>query len=294
MSDKLGNACDDFLKATSILSHQYGVPKVQRQQDFTSWSHIHHLEKQYYTAYKDLTHKLNRLMYLTKLKEIANLSDTSHQVDQIKEAMDVEDMEELHQFLQLQNDVIKTESLLGRFLLMSSPVLKAINQANLNTSETRILENLGVLYNDDGLVFKLQDIEHKRRSQESQAQENPFEVIYTEVKPLMDEVEQLDSQFKELQAKYISQKESQVEENEEARKQYQELVQRWHKLDRLCLLLILLITSLPYSWLGDELLMNIMLDLNSIRDKLSKYQFVVNKDNLEDFSTKELLSLEFE
>lgn len=294
MSDKLGEACNDFLGATSILSHQYGIPKIQQQQDFTSWAHIHDLEKQYYTAYQNLTHKLNRLMYLTKLREVANLKDTSLQIDQIKRAMDIDNLDELYQFLQLQNSLVKTDSLLNRFLLMSAPILRAINQANLNTSETKILDQLGLLYDDNGLVYKVQEIENKKRNESNQPQRNPFEIIYTEIRPLMDEVEQLDSQFKELQARYIHQKEAQVGENEEARQQYQELVFRWHKLDRLSLLLILLITSLPYAWLNDEVLMNMMLDLNDVRDKLNKYQSVVNENNIEDFTTTELLSLEFE
>lgn len=294
MSDKLGEACNDFLGATSILSHQYGIPKIRQQQDFTSWAHIHDLEKQYYTAYQNLTHKLNHLMYLTKLKEVANLRDTSLQIDQIKQAMDINNLDELYQFLQLQNNLVKTDSLLNRFLLMSAPILRAINQANLNTSETKILDRLGLLYDDNGLVYKVQEIENKKRNESNQLQQNPFEIIYTEIRPLMDEVEQLDSQFKELQTRYIYQKEAQVGENEETRKQYEELVFRWHKLDRLSLLLILLITSLPYVWLSDELLMSIMLDLNDVRDKLNKYQSVVNENNIEDFTTKELLSLEFE
>lgn len=294
MSDELGATCDDFLEATSILSHQYGIPKIQQPQDFTSWAHMHDLEKQYYTAYQKLTHKLNHLMYLTKLKEIAHPSeDTTQQVNQIKRAMDIDDLEELFLFLQLQNDLIKTDSLLNRFLLMSAPTLKAINQANLNTSETKILEHLGLLYDDNGLVQKVQEIENKKRDEMNQIQQHPFEVIYTEIKPLMNEIEQLDLQFEELQTRYISQKEAQVEENEVARVQYAELVHRWHKLDRLCILLILLITSLPYDWLIDESLMNMMLELNAIRDKLNKYQSVVNKDNIENFTIKELMGLEF-
>ncbi|KAI5967198.1 hypothetical protein CANMA_003255 [Candida margitis] len=294
MSDELGETCDHFLKTTTILSHQYGIPQVQRQQDFTSWSHIHNLEKQYYAVYQDLTHKLNHLMYLTKLKEVSNLDDISHQIDQIKQAMDIDDLDELYQFIQLQNDVVKTDSLLNRFLLMSSPILKAINQASLNTSEMKILDHLGILYNEGGLVYKVQEIENKNRDEVSQPEKNPFELIYTDIKPLMDEVQQLDAQFKQLQLKYISNKENKVEENEEARTRYHGLVSRWHKLDRLCLLLILLITSLPYAWSTDESLMTMMLDLNDMRDKLAKYQSVVNKDNIDDFTSRELLSLEFD
>ncbi|KAI5949058.1 hypothetical protein KGF57_004888 [Candida theae] len=293
MSDELGKICDDFLEATSILSHEHGIPRVQKQEDFTSWSRIHNWEKRYYTAYQELTHKLNRLMYLTKLKELANVDNPSQEVAKIKGEMDIDDLDELLQFLRLQNDVIKTDTLLNRFLLMSSPVLKAIHHANLNTSETKITDRLGVLYNENGLAFRVQELENKKRCEERQ-EENPFDIIYTEIKPLMEKIEQSELQFKELQIKYVSQKKAQVEENEGARKRYQELVERWHKLDQLSLLLILLITSLPYVWSNDESLMTMMLELNGIRNKLMKYQLVVNKDDIKDFSTQELLTLEFD
>ncbi|RCK64876.1 hypothetical protein Cantr_00788 [Candida viswanathii] len=288
MSDELAQEAENLVRSTSILSHKYGIPAVEPNQ---AASNIKELEQKYYTLYKSLNHKLNKLMYLNKIQEIQDLSQDqiAQQVNSIKEKMGISDSAELLDFLKLQNSEIKTDRLLLNYLLMAKPILKSIHQSELNSSEQNILSMLNELYDEDkGLIYRYKDDEFDRQN---------YDLITKVIKPLVEKSAELNRRLKELNRKYVANKEEIIREtaaNEGAkRKQFYELVKKWDKLQKMCLEIPEQIIELPIDWYGNPDLLSIMQQVDEIQIKLNKYDLIINKDTVSMFTTTELLALEY-
>lgn len=288
MSDELGQEAENLLKKTSILNHQYGIPKVEPNQ--TS-ANIKELENKYYTSYTSLNHKLNKLMYLNKIQEIETLSQEqiNNQVEIIKHKIGISDSQELLDFLNLQNSEIKTNSLLN-YLLLIKPILKSIHQSGLNTSEQNILSMLNELYDDEnGLITNYKDEKFDKST---------YDMITKVIKPLIEKSTKLNQTLKELNRKYVSDKEEQISNDSninegEKRREFYELVNKWEDLQNKCLEIPERIIDLPLNWYDNPELLSIMEQVDKIQIKLNKYLLIINKDTISMFSTIELLALEY-
>ncbi|KAK6877403.1 hypothetical protein K6H10_003923 [Candida tropicalis] len=288
MSDELAREAERLLKSTSILNHKYGIPEVEPNQ--TS-SNIKELEQKYFTMYRSLNHKLNKLMYLNKIQEVESLPDEQikQQVEIIKHNMGITDSEELLDFLKLQNSEIKTDRLLLSYLLMTKPILKSIHQSQLNTSEQNIHSMLTELYDDEkGLITNYKEKEFDREA---------YNTITKVIKPLIEESTELNKTLKESNRKYVQNKENIVRETisnqGDKRKEFYELVNKWEKLQQMCLEIPERILELPVNWYDDPELLSIMEQVDQIQIKLNKYLSIANKDTVSMFTTTELLALEF-
>ncbi|CAX41796.1 conserved hypothetical protein [Candida dubliniensis CD36] len=298
MSDELGKVCDQILDETLLMSHKYGIPKVESSSQ-QSASNVKQLEHKYYHLYKQLNHKLNHLIYLNKLQELNQKSTQAEldtQLKTIKDQMGIESNQELLDFLKLQNNEIKTEKLLLQYLLMIEPILNSTHRSDLNQSEQRISKMLNELYNDDendtGLVF--QRIANRKNQNELQA--GNYNLIKNVVKPIIDGLGELNKTLMTLNKQYVNKKQSQMEDDPEEgvkRKQYYELVRKWKELQDMVIEIPSLISDLPINWYDDPTLLQIMQEVDEIQIKLNTYQSIINEDTISAYTTTELLALEF-
>ncbi|KAG7663048.1 uncharacterized protein J8A68_003430 [[Candida] subhashii] len=302
MSEELGDACDSLLDTTSILSHTYGIPKIgiSTSQDIRQ-SKTRQLENEYYTQYQQLTHKVNKIMYLNKLKEIDDEPIDRILVDSIRAKYPyIHDDESLETFLKTQNDSIKTDKLLNRYLLMTLPILRSIYQHDsefLSDSERVILSKLKTLYDEqDGLVFKL--LKQRKNAQEKEEKQidqwyELGELISEQISPLLKLSNELNVELHESNQEYVDLKESKVEEGSGNRMQVIELVNNWRYLDRLIDVITLMISSLPINWYEDPVLLGIMNDCDKYSQRLKKLQSIINAETIGVCTTQELFALEF-
>ena len=239
-----------------------------------SWSTIHELEKQYYETYVQLTHKLDHLVYLQKLKSLTStpVEKLAPKVKQIQDELMVHSsLQDLFEFLHTANYVTKTDDLLNRYLMMINPIQKALHYADLNTSEAKILEFMDELYNENNpkgtfsvsgnekksLTMRVQEIYNRIGSQASK--ENAIKkyeevrVQKQEIRDLVQEIKNVKLESSGLRPKYdalVSGEQGGLVQTHV--KNVKQLVVKWRRSELLSHLLVLLITNLPYSWYDDE------------------------------------------
>ncbi|CAK9441535.1 uncharacterized protein LODBEIA_P54030 [Lodderomyces beijingensis] len=244
--------------------------------ELPTWPQIKRLQRYYYNIYKQLTQKLNHLIYLTKLQELSSAPTTAslaNRITEIQKDMSVpSSLPQLYEFLYLANQETKTADLLNRYLMLVNPIQKAIHYAELNTPESQILHYLNQLYDgDESLVSKLQEIKLKQRrgemplypyesSHETKREKQQIRDLIREIRGLNNSIADLEPQAQAKSARYKS-----------------ELRSSWSEMDRLCLLIIGLISSLPFQWYdaavdGGGAMAQILVELNGLRRKLEAYQ----------------------
>ncbi|EMG47949.1 hypothetical protein SBY92_002944 [Candida maltosa Xu316] len=295
MSDELGQLAEDFLKTSSIVTHKYGIPKLEPSESFLPFLEISELESKYFKSYKQLNFKLNKLLYLNKLKELESTpeSEINDQLSKIKSTLLIDDNQELLDFLILQNSEIKIEKLLLRYLLMIKPILKSTHQTDLNPSELSILKKLKKLYDfsseNPGTVFQ------KISQSDLQLEEGNYDLIKQTIVPLIEESKELSQELLDLNKRYVLDKLNKVANDDDGRhrRKFINLVERWTKLESLCIEIPRLICDLHINWYNDKELVSMITQVDSIQNKLNKYLSVVNKETVLNYTTKELLALEF-
>ncbi|EGW31056.1 uncharacterized protein SPAPADRAFT_62958 [Spathaspora passalidarum NRRL Y-27907] len=294
MSQKLADACDSLLEYTSLLQHSSDIPKIASSKS-NDLDKTQKLQQEYYTLYKQLNHKLSRLIYLNKLKELDSDSIPT-QLDNIKTQFDIQDNEELLQFLTNQNTQIKINKLFNRYLLMTLPILKSIHYSNLTESETKILDDLQKLYDlDSGISLKL-----VKQAQTSNNDRDAYfdkvnelqNLITNEIKPMLVESTWVNSQLEEVNKKYVNLKEDTIDEKA-SRVQVLQLVEQWDNLKKLSSLIPLLISSLPTNWYTDESLVSVMNECDDISQRIAKLTSVLNRETVGYYTTKQLHAFEF-
>ncbi|RLV91689.1 hypothetical protein JA1_003689 [Spathaspora sp. JA1] len=302
MTQELATACDSLLEYTSLLQHSFDIPKIAQSKSNKS-NKTQILQNEYYTLYKQLNHKLSRLIYLNKLKELKEDTDihTNEQtLVHIKQQFEhIQDNEELFRFISNQNTEIKINKLFNRYLLMTAPILKSIHYSDLTESETQILHDLQKLYDlQSGIALKL--LNQTKTFNEDQelyfTKLNELQNLITEdIKPILMESTSVNTQLEQVNKKYVKLKEETVDDtsNSSSRVAVLELVDKWDKLKKLTCLIPLLISSLPSNWYSDESLITIMNDCDEISERLDRLTSVLNKQNVGYYTTKSLYAFEF-
>lgn len=297
----LGEACDSLLEGTGLLNHTYGVPKIQG--NFANQlKEILRLEGEYARLYKELTGKVDRLLYVNKLKEIEKYGEGEVDVmyKEILEEFPLVKEDELESFLIDQNQLVKSDTLLGNYLQVILPILRSIHSSDLSSTEANILKNLQLNFDlDKGSTFQVMKGYRKQSQQDVKLQDLLLEMssCLQAIKPKLLQFTQLNKSLESENSKYVDQKSGKLNDtdiNDKAtRKKYRDLLNLWNYLGKICQFLPILITTLTINWFEDESLYNIIQQCQQYLQQIDKYQAIININDLDKFATKDLLMLDF-
>lgn len=307
MSEDLSRACDTLLRSTSILKHSYGVPKWPT--NLYKGSKLHPLESKYADLHKELSRKLNKLIYLSELDVIYKLApmEIDSQYQTIINEFSMIDPNDLKRFLSTQNENFKTELLMNEYLQIILPVLRSVHHINLTLTEKDILHTLKSLYEDEsGIIYSLMNEYNSSNENQDKLNDNYTKIsnlLLNAVKPKILKLNELDKKIelssdklvngqKQRVAEVIDELDSTPEGNELIAG-FKSLIAKWNYLSILCDFLPSLITSLPTNWFKDESLFNIIIDCEKLSERVRKYQLLVNINSFKNFSLQDLLMLNF-
>lgn len=293
--------CDDFLKETSILSHDYGIPPIKR----AAMASTRTLEVKYYELHQELTTKLNRLMYLNKMQDLNEWGDeVDTDYELVKATFFQIDPNDLELFLRTQIDRVKSQQLLNNYLQKVLPILRSIHHSNadLSSVELNIQANLEKLYLlEDGLVFKVMEADKQNTAANELLAEKNKELteLVGELTPHLDLLTTLSKDLiaKSEELNKIKQEPittaSQMQKNQ-IRDSYRKIVKSWNTLSKTCEFLTIFVTSLPINWYNNRDLFDVIKDCEALGNRMARYQLIINISNFNNFSLDELVGLDFD
>ena len=324
MSLELSRACDSFLGSTSLLDHHFGIPSIT---DATIGHNISdetlELEKHYREVFVELLHKLNKLMYLTKVNDLqrAPSENIEQQFFEIyNEALDIctyvhalsDDEKDrliaIRDFLKTQNDNFKTDTLLSHYFQVCLPILRSVHSLDTGTTTTElgIAQNLKRLYSrHNGSKHNINEI---LRLQEGTKHEGRIlqEVKWITKKLLPDvlkpKLKELGSLQRDCNAKrnsFFTLKGSQVDSIKESTEssiieKFSVLVEELAYVSVLCDFIMGMVISMPIDWFQDKNLRNVIQVCERFSAKTTRYQLIANLETLLTLNPKDVLMIDFE
>lgn len=301
MSKELAKICEGVLQNSGLLTHTYGIPKILGNLA-GQLKEILRLEGEYSKLYKQLTTKVDRLIYLNKLQEIEslNLSQIDELYQNIRNEFPRVNEGDLEDFLIKQNNGIKTDIILANYLQIILPILKSIHSSNLSLTEANILKNMKKNFEiDSGLTFQI-IASYKQQSKDEINQVDLLMQLSRHlklIKPKLSQFDQLNHDLIQANQKLISQKSKQINDidvnEQDLMKKYRHLLNQWNYLLKICQFLPILITTLSINWFEDKTLFNIVHQCQDYLQKLEKYQAIICVNDLEHLTISDLLMLDF-
>lgn len=325
MSDELARVCDSLLISTSILDHHYGIPDIKENQvKFASNNSTLELETKYHELYDEFCHKLNKLTYLNKLNELNKQSNdnieqqyhefVNNKLDKIPFIHDSQDdeiakLKSIRQFYQLQIDTFKTNLLLNNYLQISLPILRSIHHLDIGvtTTELNMSQNLSALYSKTeadsnaniNRLIKEYSLSNSNIHELDSLTETTLKLVLEELQPKLKHFNDTNIDLKSQHKKLIDVKESQIKKllddsNDDIHNKFANLVNQWAHLSVICDFLPGFIISLPIDWYQDKGLQKIMKDCETISQKLSKYQLIININTLKNSKLEDLFMIDLD
>lgn len=261
------------------------------------------LEKEYYQLNGLLASRLDELVYLNRLKELNELDsaeiDILYQELTSNEYFEDKSETEIESFLVQHLEKVKRQALLGDFLPIALPILRAIHvdNASLTESECLVLNNLKKLYsryNEHpanikrliGEYHQSVDLLDKKLLMLAQIET----MIFVDLKEKTDTINANIQEIALLQKQVEAQSAVQSEQYTKIlRKACKSLHKQLGRIHVLCDLLPRLVLCHPSNWYNDTSLREIIEKCQDVSDNLPELLALANADYL---SVEELLLLD--
>lgn len=303
MSRELSTAIDSFLSYTDIQSHEYGIPSLEGIV-FTDQTDIYERELLYKSLYDSLLEKVNKLLYLNEIKSLAitNPDDIEQEYQTIKVKLPVSDdnPHKIQQFLTIQNESIKTKSLLSNYLQITLPTIRSIHHLDFDftDSEATISKNLSLLYSDlnknldaniSSLMNQYNDT-HDSMIEISQLRKDISELL-TELTPKLNELIGHTQELSRLEQEYIDLLKNQAYNEKDIRNKFTRLSEKWNSISILLTIIPNFIMCLPLNWFDDDGCLAIIQQCGSISQEFDKYHRLMNKESMKNMNIDDLVNI---
>lgn len=311
MSEELSKCVDQFLSYTDIQSHQYGVPSVDGI-SFTDQNDIYEQEIQYRHLYDAFLQKVNRLIYLNELKSLKHesLGIVEQEFDGIVQKLPItakQDYQEIIRYLRLQNDQVKTKSLLNTYLQITLPILKSIHHLDFESiaSEKSISDSLSILFsklnqNLDSNVNSLMQTYKLAHDKSIQLNNLRSEVsrLLEELSPKLTTLYQYDRDLSDINSETYSNNTELLRDTNfnqvQIRNKFNQLLLHWTTISILLTVIPNFIMCLPVDWFSDKICLNIIEQCGEISDEFDKYHRLINQKSMNDMNINDLLMIGLE
>lgn len=267
------------------------------------------LELRYADLHLKLIAKINRLQYLQQRHQLRLQleQDIKNEYQRVSETYSdvIREGETLESLIQVQNDAIKTQDLLGRYLHSVVPTLRAIHQKQATPTETLIHANLESMYGlESGSLATLVQSAKDLNQLSADAIAKQFEVndvVKDLVIPQMEVFYNDTQKLQKVRQEYLKAKKLLIQENQQEftlsepdiRAAVSTLLKSWSHLSVLSQLLPTLISSLPINWAADFELLRIIHQCEIVQAALERNQQVITEPMLRDMPYGDLLLIDF-
>lgn len=261
---QLQKACDHVLKSTRLLSHEYGVPPLEPAAVDAADDDLLLLEALYCEMYRTLVDKLNHLLYVNRLKELAEMPDDK--INELYEETIAPQLLQSHDTALVESHyrshiAFKTDTVLNTHLATVVPVLRAIHhdEAAVTPTERNLLVNLKQLFSDTGKastsrLMQGTSANDAALSGYASLHQQLHELIAHDVAPKLRQFHQLSSTLESHKKSLVSLRREAVSDDDVAqlRDTAAQLVHRWTRIAVYCDLVPNLVMCNPTNWYEDE------------------------------------------